>query len=356
MEHCLTDLQIQQLATTTHGFVGADLAALCNEAGLVCLRRFVKLQKTSVPSNESPITCEGFSGNEVEGFDCLSGTNNISRDYLDSASSHVPNQADSSLALEVIDYSSKDIGRCSKTTLVEEECLLKVSYEDFEKAKMKIRPSAMREVILEVPKVNWNDVGGQGEVKNQLMEAGNESASCRTGRVDVTVIAATNRPDKIDSALLRPGRFDRLLYVGPPSEPDREEIFRIHLRKIPCCADVSIKELARLAKGCTGADISLICREAAVAAIEESLDASEITMQHLRAAIRQVQPSGILPYQELSAKFQRLVHSGAKEDSDQPRNPQISSHSNSTPMWTVVKSALQFIYHLPASILHAHAR
>ena len=64
------------------------------------------------------------------------------------------------------------------------------------------------------------------------------------------------------------GRFDRLLFVGPPNEIDRGEIFRIHLRKIPCDPDVTIKELARLTNGCTGADISLICREAAVAAIE----------------------------------------------------------------------------------------
>lgn len=67
------------------------------------------------------------------------------------------------------------------------------------------------------------------------------------------------------------GRFDRLLYVGPPNEMDREEIFRIHLRKIPCDSDVSLKELASLTDGCTGADISLICREAAVGAIEVCL-------------------------------------------------------------------------------------
>lgn len=66
----------------------------------------------------------------------------------------------------------------------------------------------------------------------------------------------------------RKGRFDRLLYVGPPNESDREEIFRIHLRKTPCSPDVSIKDLACLTEGFTGADISLICREAALAALE----------------------------------------------------------------------------------------
>lgn len=56
--------------------------------------------------------------------------------------------------------------------------------------------------------------------------------------------------------------------MGPPNENEREDIFRIHLRKIPCSSDVSLKELAHLTEGCTGADISLICREAAVIALE----------------------------------------------------------------------------------------
>ncbi|KAL6969696.1 hypothetical protein U1Q18_029404 [Sarracenia purpurea var. burkii] len=74
-------------------------------------------------------------------------------------------------------------------------------------------------------------------------------------RSNVTHIAATNRPDKIGSTLLRPA--------------DREDVFHIHLRRISCSPDVCIKELALLTEGCTGADISLICREAALAAIEE---------------------------------------------------------------------------------------
>ena len=66
------------------------------------------------------------------------------------------------------------------------------------------------------------------------------------------------------------GRFDRLLYVGPPNEMDREEIFRIHLCKIPCDSDVSVKELAQLTNGYTGADISHICQQAAFTALEVS--------------------------------------------------------------------------------------
>ncbi|BFG24437.1 hypothetical protein CerSpe_107110 [Prunus speciosa] len=384
MKHSLSDEQVQHLAIATHGFVGADLAALCNEAGFNCLKRSVKYKYSHDYLHQTSISHEDISVH-------VKGTNANGDNFLNG---------------------------------IEEECVLKVAFEDFEKARMRVGPSAMREVKLEIPKVNWEDVGGQREVKNQLMEAviwpqkhqdafkqigirpptgvlmfgppgcsktlmaravasearlnflavkgpelfskwvgesekavkslfakaranapaiiffdeidslaairGKESDGVSVSdrvmsellveldglhaRVDVTVIAATNRPDKIDGALLRPGRFDRLLYVGPPNEPDREEIFHIHLRKIPCSSDVNIYELAHLSEGCTGADISLICKEAAFAALEESLDASEVKMQHLKTAIEQVKPTETQLYQELSEKFQRLVKSSTNEN------------------------------------------
>lgn len=64
------------------------------------------------------------------------------------------------------------------------------------------------------------------------------------------------------------GRFDRLLYVGPPKNKDREDIFRVHLLRMACSSDVCISELSRLTEGYTGADISLICREGAIKAID----------------------------------------------------------------------------------------
>ncbi|XP_041024643.1 calmodulin-interacting protein 111 isoform X2 [Juglans microcarpa x Juglans regia] len=443
MEHSLSDMQVQHLATVTHGFVGADLAALCNEAALVCLRHYVKFRNSyhDLDISSTPIACEGCSDVIIDGSDCLEVKRDISRDYANSATSSAPNFSVSSeirpslhLTATVLEHAENILDG------IEDESRLRVAFEDFEKARMKVRPSAMREVILEVPKVNWEDVGGQSEVKTQLMEAiewpqkhqdafkrigtrpptgilmfgppgcsktlmaravaseaglnflsvkgpelfskwvgesekavrslfakaranapsiiffdeidslavirGKESDGVSVSdrvmsqllvemdglhqRVDVTVIAATNRPDKIDPALLRPGRFDRLLYVGPPNHTDREEIFRIHLRKISCSSDISIKVLASLTEGFTGADISLTCREAAVVAIEECHDASEISMQHLRTAIRQVQPSEIHSYEELSAKFQRLVHSAATEK--ELLIQQYSSKSNRFPI------------------------
>ncbi|VAH01694.1 unnamed protein product [Triticum turgidum subsp. durum] len=137
-------------------------------------------------------------------------------------------------------------------------------------------------------------------------------------KIGVTVIAATNRPDKIDIALLRPGRFDRLLDVQPPDEADREDIFRIHTRSIPCSHDVNLNELARLTEGYTGADIKLVCREAAVAALDENFDIPEVAITHFKSAIDRVSPSDMQFYQELAARFRRLV-----DDTDNATTPGI---------------------------------
>ncbi|XP_058749228.1 calmodulin-interacting protein 111 [Vicia villosa] len=386
IDHSLSETQIEELASITHGFVGADLVGLRDWATFIRLRRYFELKHKE--------TCNDSYDDIIEQSTPLNTATN-SRDHSGIGTS------------EIID----------KTP--EEEPILNVTFEDFQKARSEIRPSAMREVTLEVPKVNWEDVGGQKEVKNQVLEAvlwpqKHHDAFTRIGtdpptaillfgppgcsktlmaravaseaglnflavkgpelfskwvgesekavksifekaranapsivffdeidslaitrgkdgesvsvsdrvmaqllvqldgvrkRGDVTVIAATNRPDKIDPALLRQGRFDRLLYVGPPNEVDREEIFSIHLRKTPHDSDVSMKELAQLTDGFTGADISLVCREAALAALEENFDASVVKMKHFKIAIEQVQPTEVQSYQKLSEKFQRAVFS-----------------------------------------------
>nr|GMC90270.1 calmodulin-interacting protein 111 isoform X1 [Ipomoea batatas] len=454
MEHSLADLDIQHLATATHGFVGADLAALCNEAALSSLRRHVNL-KTSYGDPNSKSSTPLQNG-------CSDDLMDVSLCSEESKLPSVNNAVEgSSLITETCISSDIVNGVNVNGTCTTENGILTVTSGDFESARFKVRPSAMREVMLEVPKVNWEDVGGQREIKMQLMEAvlwpqkhqeafkrigtrpptgvlmfgppgcsktllaravaseaglnflavkgpelfskwvgesekavralfakaranapsiiffdeidglavvrGKESDGVSVSdrvmsqllveldglhqRVNVTVIAATNRPDKIDPALLRPGRFDRLLYVGPPDENEREDIFRIHLRKIPCHSDVCIKELALLTKGCTGADISLICREAAIAAIEENLGASEITMEHLKAGILRVQPADVLSYKALSTKFQRLVHSSTK--GADLTSPPCLNRSSETHFWALLRSTAVFLYRLPSSILRS---
>ncbi|MCD6589576.1 AAA family ATPase, partial [Candidatus Woesearchaeota archaeon] len=86
----------------------------------------------------------------------------------------------------------------------------------------------------------------------------------------VVVIAATNRPDMLDPALLRPGRFDRHIEISLPNKKERLEIFRVHTRGMPLGKDVNLKELAEQTEGFSGADIEAICREAAMIAIREA--------------------------------------------------------------------------------------
>ncbi|XP_029673347.1 ATPase family protein 2 homolog [Formica exsecta] len=106
----------------------------------------------------------------------------------------------------------------------------------------------------------------------------------------VTLVAATNRPDKIDKALLRPGRLDRIIYVGLPDEETRREIFNIKLRNMPIADEVNIADLVSLTEGYTGAEIQAICHEAAMKALEEDLDATVVIKEHFIAAFKTVTP------------------------------------------------------------------
>ena len=108
---------------------------------------------------------------------------------------------------------------------------------------------------------------------------------------DIFVVAATNRPDVLDPALLRPGRLDRRVYVGAPDFEGRISIFDIYLKKIPLASDVSSKELAKLTEGYTGADIESVCREAVMISLRENFEVEKIKMSAFKLALEKVKPS-----------------------------------------------------------------
>ncbi|KAF9490589.1 AAA family ATPase [Pleurotus eryngii] len=118
----------------------------------------------------------------------------------------------------------------------------------------------------------------------------------------VTIIGATNRPDAIDSALMRPGRLDRILYVGPPDQSGREEILRIHTRKMAIDPDTDFVELAALTDGCSGAEIASLCQEAALLTMKSDIHAPFIPHEALRTAAttmkRQITASVTLKFQQ----------------------------------------------------------
>jgi len=107
----------------------------------------------------------------------------------------------------------------------------------------------------------------------------------------VIVIGATNRPDILDPALLRPGRFDRLVYVRPPDKKSRISIFKIHTKNMPLAEDIDLEELAEMTEGYVGADIEAICREAVMLALRENINAEKVEMRHFINALKKIKPS-----------------------------------------------------------------
>jgi transitional endoplasmic reticulum ATPase len=108
---------------------------------------------------------------------------------------------------------------------------------------------------------------------------------------NVVVIAATNRPDLVDSALLRPGRLERLIYVPPPDADARAEILRASAKTVPLAPDVDLAALAVELDGFSAADCAALIREAALAAMRESLDAATVSAEHVASARARVRPS-----------------------------------------------------------------
>jgi transitional endoplasmic reticulum ATPase len=108
---------------------------------------------------------------------------------------------------------------------------------------------------------------------------------------DVVVVAATNRPDLIDPALLRPGRLERLVFVPPPDAEARAAILETAGRSVPLADDVNLADLARQLDGYSAADCSALLREAALAAMRRNVDAAVVTSEDMAVARDKVRPS-----------------------------------------------------------------
>jgi transitional endoplasmic reticulum ATPase len=139
---------------------------------------------------------------------------------------------------------------------------------------------------------------------------------------EVMVIGATNRPDMIDPALLRSGRFDRLVMAGEPDTEGREQILRIHSRDMPLAPDVSLRELAEVTDGFVGSDLETIAREAAIEALREDDEATEVGMRHFRTAMDGVRPTITDDirdyYEEMEQEFR-----GGSPNSDRRRSGRL---------------------------------
>ncbi len=121
---------------------------------------------------------------------------------------------------------------------------------------------------------------------------------------DVYVLATTNRPDMLDPALLRPGRFDKQILIGVPDTNGRKEILKVHTRKMPLAKDVNIDELAEKTEGFSGADIEALCREAALNALRRDINAKEVTKEDFEKALKVISPS---VSKEMNKYYEKLL-------------------------------------------------
>jgi transitional endoplasmic reticulum ATPase len=120
---------------------------------------------------------------------------------------------------------------------------------------------------------------------------------------NVVVIAATNRPDMLDPALLRAGRFDRMIEIGFPDEPARLGILKIHTAKMPFDGDINLAELAKSTDGYTGADLENLVREAGMFAIREG--SKKVKSRHFQSSLKSIVPATRKEHIESIQKFKR---------------------------------------------------
>uniref|UniRef100_A0A7C2BLN8 AAA family ATPase n=1 Tax=Thermosphaera aggregans TaxID=54254 RepID=A0A7C2BLN8_9CREN len=358
------DVDLDKIADITHGYTGADIAALAKEAAISALRRFMQEEGIEIGQ---PIPAEKLSKLKVTMNDFLTAMRNVQPSLIREVFVEVPEVRWTDIGgLETVKQELKEAVEwpmkypsvfekmgiepprgillfgppgTGKTLLAKAvatesganfitvrgpEVLSKWVGESekairqiFRRAKMVAPSVVFFDEIDSIAGARGSDPSGVVDrIVNQLLTEMDGIQPLRK----VVVIAATNRPDLLDPALLRPGRFDRLVYVPPPDLRARVEIFKVHTRKTPIAEDVNIEELARRTEGYTGADIAAVCREAAMMAIRESIgegdkpSVKKVEMRHFVEALKKVPPSlskeDIEMYERLARELKRVSGSG----------------------------------------------
>ncbi|KAJ3331242.1 hypothetical protein HDU76_003703 [Blyttiomyces sp. JEL0837] len=347
------DVDLNVLAEATNGFVGADLVALCREASLAAFRR--RERQENLDSAESKIVSQDFiTALSVTVPSTVRGTTITIPTGLswDSVGGLEPVKVKLRQSVEwplryretferlnlkpprgILLYGPPG---CSKTTLVKIiACVSNANFFSINGAALYspfvgdseriIRTTFQRaragspsvifldEIDTIVGKRAMEGSGGSGSSGNRdpvqervLSTLLNEMDGIEIAR-GVLVIGATNRPDMIDAALMRPGRFDRVIYVPPPDETARLEILKIYCKGMPISEHVDLTALARQSVRFTGADLESLCRESAMIALRESRGAGVVEPKHFDEAVHGISPSlseaMIRQYEQFSEKF-----------------------------------------------------
>jgi len=329
------DVDLDKLADMTHGYTGADLAALVKEAAMSALRRFLRDKTIDL---SKPIPPDLLSQLRVEMKDFLQAMNSVQPTLIREVFVEVPEVRWSDIggledvkqqlreAVEwplkypqlfekmgirppkgILLYGPPGVGKTllAKAAATESEANFiavngpeilskwvgeseKAIREIFRRARMVAPVIIFFDEIDAIAPVRGHDVSGVTDrIVNQLLTEMDGIKPLR----GVVVIAATNRPDLVDPALLRPGRFDRVIYVPPPDKKTRLEILKIHTRKIPLAEDVDLNKLAEMTEGYSGADLEALVREAVLIALRERLEVRPVSMEYFMKALKVVKPS-----------------------------------------------------------------
>ena len=305
------DVDLKWLADKTHGYAGADLSALTKEAAMAALRRVlpdVDLEAEEIPRevlNSISVTKDDFK-NALKDMqpstmrEVLIEKPNVRWEdigALEEAKQALTEAGDWPLKFgKVFDhmnakppkgillYGPPGTGKTmlAKAVATESEAnFIAVKGPEFLNKWVGESEKAVRETFRKArqasPCVIFMDeidsiapergTGGDSNVTERVISQMLTEMDGLESLNDVVVIAATNRPDIMDPALLRPGRFDKSIFIGPPDKESRKAIFGIHTKNRPLADDVDLEELADKTDGCTGADIAAICNEAVMNAV-----------------------------------------------------------------------------------------
>ncbi|MFZ8855249.1 MAG: CDC48 family AAA ATPase, partial [Thermofilaceae archaeon] len=350
------DVDLEKLAEITHGYVGADLAALCREAAMKALRRvlpMIDLEKEEIP-------LEVLETIEVKMEDFMNAFREITPSALREIEVEVPTVRWDDIGgleevkqqlREAVEWPLKHPEAFERLGIDPPKGILLYGPPGTGKtllAKAVATESEANFIGVKGPEVLSKWVGESERAIREIFRKARQAAPCVvffdeidalapmrglvtsdsgvTERVvstlltemdglerleGVVVIAATNRPDVLDPALLRPGRFDRLIYVPPPDERARLEILKVHTRRMPLAEDVDLAEIAKRTEGYTGADLEVLVREAGLLALREDINIQKVYARHFEEALKKVKPS-LTPdivkfYETWSERFRRAT-------------------------------------------------
>ncbi len=342
------DVDLQKLADISHGFVGADLHALAREAAMRALRRIlpdINLSSESIPLDtlrKIIVTMQDFMDviNEMEPsamrevfvevpdikWQDIGGLPDIKQELQEAVEWPLKYQnvftfADATPPKGILLYGPPGTGKTlmAKAAANESEAnfisikgpeLLskwvgeseKGVREIFRKARQAAPCIIFFDELDAIAPTRGRAMGDSHVTERVISQLLTELDGLEV-LTNVVVIAATNRPDIIDPALLRPGRFDRILYVSPPDKESRLQIIKIHTKKKPLSQDINITELADNTEGYTGADIASLSSAAVILSLREHIskypDSKEaeknkadlkITMKHFEEAMKKIRP------------------------------------------------------------------